>query len=368
MAPFQHVAVTVGHTADLGFSFRTDPSSTGEDRHVVDYCINGKSDGLREDDLIVGINYAPLPNANVRPSHIKRGTLSHAGLVEQIVTTPRPFIINVARQQLVVAADQPALQRQHQRWFVAFCKHYRIEVAAVKAALRLRRCTKFDNLTTRCHLILCLRIMIKFVDDWIGVTKLSELAGVRLTDSEWFKLEFAVCQQVHWNLVFFCHSSSKKDAKESSIMPANQRGAEREFWEELNYEASRVISMTFNEGSEANESSGECHESDENVNDENFETAPCSTPAASPTGRHSKSLYVSKNLIEGATEQLAQHKKPGPLSKMNSKKCSKKAGTQTSGKKVWGIAGLFGCMTTSFSHTGLKPGMKPPAVPKSALP
>ena len=83
MAPFQHVSVTLGQTADLGFSFRTEDESGGEGRHVVDYSVNGDSDphGLREGDLIVGINHKPLPNANVLPLGQKRETLTHDELV-----------------------------------------------------------------------------------------------------------------------------------------------------------------------------------------------------------------------------------------------------------------------------------------------
>jgi len=52
-----------------------------------------------------------------------------------------------------------------------------------------------------------LRVMVKFIDDTMGVTSLSTLAGFKLTNDQWMALEVEICNQVNWNMVYFCHSS-----------------------------------------------------------------------------------------------------------------------------------------------------------------
>jgi hypothetical protein len=365
--------VALGQTADLGFSFSTVDSCQAEGRHIVDYCIQEAiSNGLREGDIIVGINHKPLPNANdnYKPGSTRK-RLSHDELVEQIVTTPRPFILDVSRAQQIVAPDQTALQRQHQRWFVSFCKHYRIETAAVKASLRLRRCTKFDNLSTRCHLILCLRVMIKFVDDWLGVTKLSELAGVHLADSAWFKLEFAICQQVNWNLVFFCHSSSGTLTSEKDAPVANGATTSEkcEFWDALDQTSGPMISNIFEKSesdSESTQSNSTTETEAELLNrsvdpqDSNdFQTAIDDTPDR-PSKSHKAQDQQSAATSTSGPYAATGFKDSGYKHPIHGTKPS----TATKKKGIFGSAiGLFGCMSGTFN-----PLSSARSVPKSALP
>jgi len=220
MAPFQTVNIILGHrtktTGSLGFSFQTD-TSTNDHRvyHVESFA---QPCGICAGDFIVGLNHQPL-------SHNE----AHSHVAQKIKTIPRPFTLNVLRPQQVMVDDRPKLRQQHRDWFVGFCRKYRVERSVIEATLRLRRATTcvgkedkvigtgrnaetghdgdHESITAKRHLIVCLRVMVKFIDDRMGVTSLSALAGFKLSDDEWMKLEFEVCNQANWNLVYFCHSS-----------------------------------------------------------------------------------------------------------------------------------------------------------------
>jgi len=220
MAPYQNLSIILGHrtknTGSLGFSFQTDVDTN--DHRVYHVESFAQPCGIRTGDFIVGLNHLPLVSSE-----------SHTNLAQQIKTIQRPFTLNILRPQDVMVDERPKLRQQHRDWFVAFCRKYRVERSVIEATLRLRRastCVSFNDaivasgrnenlghdgdhtsMAAKRHLVVCLRVMVKFIDDRMGVTSLSALAGFKLSDDEWMKLEFELCNQVHWNLVYFCHSS-----------------------------------------------------------------------------------------------------------------------------------------------------------------
>jgi hypothetical protein len=53
--------------------------------------------------------------------------------------------------------------------------------------------------------------MIKWMDDCLAVTDLCAGAGAHFTIDEWMALEFNLCDQVAWNLRYFCFSTSSSE-------------------------------------------------------------------------------------------------------------------------------------------------------------
>jgi hypothetical protein len=200
MAPYQRINATLGVNAaeSLGITFATEANDHLHELIVVDPHGQAATSGLQVGDFIIGINHNPLSSA-----------LTHDQVAAMIRKVNRPFTLNVARKQTTHVADGEKLSRQNRDWFIGYCKRCRIEKSVIEGSLRLQRATKFD-MEPRHHLVLCLRVMAKYVDDFLGVTNLSIRAGAVKTDDEWGTLEFEICQQVHWNLRFFCFSSRTK--------------------------------------------------------------------------------------------------------------------------------------------------------------
>jgi hypothetical protein len=202
MAPYQRINALLGAnpSESLGITFATEANDHLHELIVVDPHGQAANSGLSVGDFIIGINHSPLSSA-----------LTHDQVATMIRKVSRPFTLNVARKQTTHVADGEKLSKQNRDWFIGYCKRCRIEKSVIEGSLRLQRATK-STMEPRHHLILCLRVMAKYVDDFLGVTNLSIRAGAVKTDDEWADLEIDICSQVHWNLRFFCFSSRTKVA------------------------------------------------------------------------------------------------------------------------------------------------------------
>jgi len=113
-----------------------------------------------------------------------------------------------------------------QDWFIPFCRKQKIEPSVVAASLRLRdadpiaatgddvdpskKMTRKQRLQApRKELVVCLRVMIKYIDDNVRYSAsrksymktLTEKAGFKYIDSDgWSRLEMDLCRKVDWNL------------------------------------------------------------------------------------------------------------------------------------------------------------------------
>jgi len=131
-----------------------------------------------------------------------------------------------------MAKTSTAPSRSIIEWFVPFCKKHHVEPCIVDASLRLQESNAIDteaiDKPTRAtkkllvrslkkHLLVCLRIMVKFLDDNVMyggddksyLKNINAKAGFKhwqVTDDEWTQLEMDLCQKVQWNLRQFCKS------------------------------------------------------------------------------------------------------------------------------------------------------------------
>jgi len=115
-----------------------------------------------------------------------------------------------------------------QDWFIPFCRKQKIEPSVVAASLRLRdadpiaatgddvdpskKMTRKQRLqAARKELVVCLRVMIKFIDDNVRYSAsrksymktLTEKAGFKqweIDSDGWSRLEMDLCRKVDWNL------------------------------------------------------------------------------------------------------------------------------------------------------------------------
>jgi hypothetical protein len=201
--------VTNCDVPSLGLIFA---SSEGE--HVVLQSLGLAAQArLRVGDIIVDINHRSVHG------------LTHAE-VAGIITTAKHrgcFCLTVTRTQTSCSSSwQPDQTLKH--WFIKYCRRCGVERGIIESSLRLQRATD-SHLPPKIHLMLCARIMIKWMDDCLAVTDLCKGAGARFTLDEWMTLEFDLCEQVAWNLRFFCFSSSSSSsANSTSSAPKHTTG------------------------------------------------------------------------------------------------------------------------------------------------
>jgi len=108
-------------------------------------------------------------------------------------------------------------------WLAKVCQHFGVESCVFDSTVRLQeRLARSSSETTTMHsrmgqalqsptsaiealslptqFVLCLRVMIKYIDDWMAVTSICKAVGETRTPVEWSTLEFAACAAVNWDL------------------------------------------------------------------------------------------------------------------------------------------------------------------------
>jgi len=127
-------------------------------------------------------------------------------------------------------------------WFCALCKRACISETVANASVNLQEATarnkilarafaalpdRFhpacrlvpNNLLERAHLLLCLRVVTKFVEDEGDVDEITQCSAVEelrdITHKQWASLEFKMCNAADWKLRHFTQTDHTTDVRES---------------------------------------------------------------------------------------------------------------------------------------------------------
>jgi hypothetical protein len=133
---------------------------------------------------------------------------------------------------------QPALKnppvKKVKAWLAKVCEHFGVENCVFEATVRLQaqlatpkslsmaEKTAFLNAQPLpTQFILCLRIMIKYIDDFMAVTTICKAVGEIRSETEWARMELSVCTAVDWDLRAACNPVVEENIENDSVMGAN---------------------------------------------------------------------------------------------------------------------------------------------------
>ena len=131
------------------------------------------------------------------------------------------------------ALKNPPLKKV-KAWLAKVCEHFGVENCVFEATVRLQaqlatpkslpmaeKTAFFNAQPLPTQFILCLRIMVKYIDDFMAVTTICKAVGEIRSETEWASMEFSVCTAVDWDLRAACDPVVVKKVKNDSAMVAN---------------------------------------------------------------------------------------------------------------------------------------------------
>lgn len=134
--------------------------------------------------------------------------------------------------QAQTASKNPPVKKV-KAWLAKVCEHFGVENCVFEATVRLQaqlatpkslsmaeKAAFFNAQPLPTQFIMCLRIMIKYIDDFMAVTTICKAVGEIRSETEWARLEFSVCTAVDWDFRAACNPVVEENVENDGVMIA----------------------------------------------------------------------------------------------------------------------------------------------------